>query len=777
MAFLTKEDEDFIKRYPLKIDHDVFSAAFEDSSTAARHALPEHTALLSRRDAISNLLATLLTHPVARRLKCLQQPVNAKLATIYAQTQSETSDLSPFTPLTKLAATKASDLEIWRVVLQLIADLSRVTPPRSSIPPSFSGTPLRRSSASFRDSNQKRKELRRDIEIELSGPTYIDVPEFITKYFENKTWSEQVEKILEKLPRDDPLQGFPDTLKPDEVDFWAWLDAFQEQYLGDAPNRFYRAMSKSEIAGATGERQLDVHHLADCSMVGELTTSDTNVWKSKFAQLATYMRDVFSAQPTRRFVHGFLVFGVQMQLWVFDRSGAYGSPKFNIRQEPQQFVRVLAGYALMTAEELGLDTFVRRDRLYPSVTLSDPVTGKDCEFQLEDDPFFKQPAIACRGTTCFRTTDGKHVVKFSWRADKQQSEVDHLRKAQGIRGVPTLAGATTITTINELRSGLKIRKLRDLGHTVYEKSVGASQLSFTSQSAQQLESLSVSGTKRKTSQQGGSPPKRSRSNSLRSNLGREVQPNQLEQPRVSTMPPPHSPQHNRVLTCLAIAPAGRPLQDFANVREVLKAFRDAINAHRELYKRKILHRDVSYGNIILTDPDQNDGCSGMLIDYDLAVQIGADGRNETSGEKNMTGTLEYMAIEILEGAVRKETAGIDHTYRHDLESFFYVFLALCIRYGWKEGTKPERDVLRNWYDASYGLIARTKRGDMDVDGFEVSLLSNFSPTFDGAKELARTLRNTLFGKGALYTKAPTDPETLYKPIIAAFENAIQALDG
>jgi Fungal protein kinase len=83
-------------------------------------------------------------------------------------------------------------------------------------------------------------------------------------------------------------------------------------------------------------------------------------------------------------------------------------------------------------------------------------------------------------------------------------------------------------------------------------------------------------------------------------------------------------------------------------------------------------------NIILTDPKQNRGCSGMLIDLDLAVLVGEDGKNETSEERNMTGTLEYMAIQILEGAVRKETAGTDHTYRHDLDSFFYVFLSRCI---------------------------------------------------------------------------------------------------
>ncbi|KAK5077426.1 hypothetical protein LTR70_010266 [Exophiala xenobiotica] len=243
------------------------------------------------------------------------------------------------------------------------------------------------------------------------------------------------------------------------------------------------------------------------------------------------------------------------------------------------------------------------------------------------------------------------------------------------------------------------------------------------------------------------------------------------------MPPPHTPQHNRMLTCLAIAPPGRPLQEFANVREALKAFRDAINAHWELYERKILHRDVSYGNMILTDPDQNDRCSGMLIDYDLAVQIGADGKNETSGETNMTSTLEYMAIEILEGAVPKETASIDHTYRHDLESFFYVFLALCIRHRWEEGTKPERDVLRQSYDASYEDIAQIKRGAMGAKGLEIYLLSKFSPVFDCVEELARKLRGILFGKGDLYTETPIDPSTLYKPMIVAFENAIQALDS
>ena len=71
----------------------------------------------------------------------------------------------------------------------------------------------------------------------------------------------------------------------------------------------------------------------------------------------------------------------------------------------------------------------------------------------------------------------------------------------------------------------------------------------------------------------------------------------------------------------------------------------------------------------------------MLIDFDLTVTVDEDCKNERTEEQVITGTLEYIAIEILEGALRKDTSGIEHTYRHNLKSFFYVFLSVCIRYG------------------------------------------------------------------------------------------------
>jgi Fungal protein kinase len=65
---------------------------------------------------------------------------------------------------------------------------------------------------------------------------------------------------------------------------------------------------------------------------------------------------------------------------------------------------------------------------------------------------------------------------------------------------------------------------------------------------------------------------------------------------------------------------------------------------------------------MITDVEKEVDPGGMLIDLDLVKEL--DGGS--SGARHRTGTMESMAMEILEGRA--------HTYRHDLESFFYTFL-------------------------------------------------------------------------------------------------------
>lgn len=134
--------------------------------------------------------------------------------------------------------------------------------------------------------------------------------------------------------------------------------------------------------------------------------------------------------------------------------------------------------------------------------------------------------------------------------------------------------------------------------------------------------------------------------------------------------------------------------------------------------------------------------------------------------------MEFMAIEVL--------LGIDQTYRHDLESFFYVLIWLCARHGWNicenSKSRPKESVLTKWYCGSFKHIAEAKRGYMHVDGFE-DILDEFPTDFDSVKSLCRKIRGILFPlleDGALFKLTrPDPPEKLHESILRAFEDTIE----
>lgn len=159
------------------------------------------------------------------------------------------------------------------------------------------------------------------------------------------------------------------------------------------------------------------------------------------------------------------------------------------------------------------------------------------------------------------------------------------------------------------------------------------------------------------------------------------------------------------------------------------------------------------------------------IDLDLAIVDG-----ERTGGRHMTGTMEFMAIDVLRG--------IEHTYRHDLESFSYVLLWICARRAWemefhcKRKDRPTDSVLRDWYGDTNKKVAGIKLGSMHADGFD-DILMEFAPAFDCTKPLCRDLRDIslpLTEAGRLDLRTPADSKTLYEPIIKAFEDAIAGLD-
>jgi serine/threonine protein kinase len=94
--------------------------------------------------------------------------------------------------------------------------------------------------------------------------------------------------------------------------------------------------------------------------------------------------------------------------------------------------------------------------------------------------------------------------------------------------------------------------------------------------------------------------------------------------------------------------------------------------HYRLWKLGIHHRDISTGNLMYRR-DKNGHAYGTLSDFDLASISG-----EQSNNKQRTGTLPFMAIELLSAH-----HPIVHKYEHDVESFYWVLLCavLCAEDG------------------------------------------------------------------------------------------------
>jgi hypothetical protein len=93
---------------------------------------------------------------------------------------------------------------------------------------------------------------------------------------------------------------------------------------------------------------------------------------------------------------------------------------------------------------------------------------------------------------------------------------------------------------------------------------------------------------------------------------------------------------------------------------MLAALKDCIEGYESLHTETgMLQSDISVGNLMMNEDDDNPFWGAFLIDLDLAIK---EQRQGSSGARSKTGTRAFMAIGVL--------LGEKHSFKHDLESFF-----------------------------------------------------------------------------------------------------------
>ncbi|KII84976.1 hypothetical protein PLICRDRAFT_32185 [Plicaturopsis crispa FD-325 SS-3] len=454
-----------------------------------------------------------------------------------------------------------------------------------------------------------------------------------------------------------------------------------EKNRDDAPTRLWRVKSgwvAVKVKVEDGPVPASIMHNRD--------GTDTDI-QDMLTQAADYARLHLSARPFQLYSVGLLIFGSKFCVGFFDRDGVQLSPVHDMWADFGLFVRVVRRMACdMSPEALGRDPSAvllrdddpKRLQALDALGSEDARTvpayavavggGKDRRVWVTvGPPIWSSYSLLGRGTSVWRAYDPKSgrllVLKNAWRSSKRTPESAIYRHIRGSH--PGLAlfdsGGDVIFPGEKVAiSAQRLRDFNDLGDG-----------------------------------------------------------------------------ETAILHRIVIETLGRPLWDYSTELELLLGIRAAMKGHQFLYEQGILHRDVSGGNVMLSaDAALGAESEGFLMDVEYArvegafldkvtvtdiksVNHGHGIHSDTGPAKRththfsssrvlrgaaMTGTLQFMAFEILEAVGTSNS--IKHQVWHDIESFIWVLcytvLRRMVRSPLTPLSKEQKDIARDNFLAWFG---------------------------------------------------------------------------
>ncbi|OAV91702.1 hypothetical protein PTTG_27886 [Puccinia triticina 1-1 BBBD Race 1] len=239
---------------------------------------------------------------------------------------------------------------------------------------------------------------------------------------------------------------------------------------------------------------------------------------------------------------------------------------------------------------------------------------------------------------------------------------------------------------------------------------------------------------------------------------------------------------NRVHRRLILKDVGQPIFHADCPIRLLEALEGCITGHKGLLEAGYLHRDISTNNLMINKTTKDPHRKSFLIDLDLAAPYPSDDQARPA----RTGTKVFMSINLL-----KNPKPI-HTYVDDLESFFWVFVWLCIHYGADPKqkplvtgtneelekklaalpTKPKKEpVVTGWNQQPNFLLALLKKACLaEPENLTVDFTPLYAvqPLIDCVNQFATIIRDP--------DVRGEDPESLYGKILRILREAREALN-
>ncbi|KAG8909643.1 hypothetical protein FRC01_006820, partial [Tulasnella sp. 417] len=389
---------------------------------------------------------------------------------------------------------------------------------------------------------------------------------------------------------------------------------------------------------------------------------------NRVCQMARYARAIKLEQFDRNFTFSLLISKTKCRVFYWDASQSYVT-EIDMHKEPALFIQVIGRLASMDPQSMGYDArFSNSGRVLASesqkmATTLEVVSATPTQFHDEQpetegsnaiviDLFVHRPLFEARGPLFSRFTrvwEGREevgtdsengdlrVVKQNWADAERVSEAFLYEKGKELPNVARLVGSEAGSRTIDPRSTWDVGDI--LG--VYRKG---------QETANLLPHL---------------------------DLASDEEPFTLY--RCDSHPCPFS----RVLLRMVFKERGRSIFKVHDSRELLKATKQWVTGLWGLNDMKILHRDVSSGNLLLGhDMDS----PAFIIDLGLAHwstqredDPPTDQYNHERAAKphrHLTGTLPFIAQELLGAKLYDWT--VEHQIYHDVESVFWVLIYVVL---------------------------------------------------------------------------------------------------
>ncbi|KAI9062389.1 hypothetical protein FKP32DRAFT_1686628, partial [Trametes sanguinea] len=392
--------------------------------------------------------------------------------------------------------------------------------------------------------------------------------------------------------------------------------------------------------------------------------SNSSERRSVFGQLLTYSYSMFKEQH-RTHLFNVIIFGSHARLSRLDRGGMVVTKKFNYKDEPEKLLEFFWRLARLSAAERGHDAS------------AEPVVDGSEEYRLmrsrADNPrYVGDFAFQEHAREAFKES----LQSSRWWKLKVDDESDPTREPKAryfLVGGPHFAASRGIA--GRATRGFVAIDLGDpYGPFVYLKDAWRVAHEGIRKEGEVLGYLNREGVQNiptRVCHGDVLPP------SFQSSVSHEHWKEKYSNPEEEEVCTLKVHRHYR----LVVEEVCLPMSKFQNGKELVRLIARCIAAHGNAFKKGIMHRDISAGNVLICIRESVDKNGkflskreGFLTDWELSKNVEEKPQENGPRQPDRTGTWQFLSANILANPTRSVEL------QDEMESFFHVLLYFAIRY-------------------------------------------------------------------------------------------------